>query len=203
LTTNVAYEKAFYVYTATCSWWCLETAIISYIICQEYDPKTTSSWIEDKIKMEDLLTIVDDYFTNNKCILLIHATWEKEVNISKKKWKSYIQTEFKNKTGKDIVESLMQSWETWDLYSLSLIYLSFLQDLCETCLKEYQDFLVGYILAFPFSNERITTKAYYSKITEFSEKYTNLTTLLVDRNDYKEKSKVNQLHVSEIESVIY
>lgn len=204
LTTEIAYQKAFYVYVSTCTWWCLEIAIISFIVCQEYNlTATESSWMKDIIKVDDLLMIVDDYYTNNKSMILIMKTWEKEAILSKKKWIQFIKTKCKNKTGKEIVEIFMQSWDTWDLYALSFMYLSFIQDLCETCLKEYQNFLVEYILSFPFSGERISTKDYYLNISRFSEEYADLETLSVDRDSYKEKSKVNQLHVSEIESVLY
>lgn len=205
LTSEVAYKKAFYIYVSTCTWWCLEIAIISFIVCHEYNTDKSSSWMEDIIKVDDLLRILDDYYTNNKSMILIMGTWKKDVILSKKKWKQFIQTELKNKTGKEIVEILMQSWETWDLYALSFMYLSFLQDLCgdDLCIKEYQDFLVEYILSLYFSKERISTKDYYSKISHFAEEYVDIERLLVDRDGYKEKSKVNQLHVSEIESIIY
>jgi len=204
LTTEIAYRKAFYVYVPTCTWWCLEIAIISFIVCQEYVHEPESSWMNDKISVDDLLHLVDDYYTNNKCIILIKKKWEKEVNISKKKWKQFIQKECKNKTGKELVEIFMQSWDTWDLYALSFIYLSFMQDLCEDeCLTKYQDFLVEYILAVPLMKERKTVKEYYSNLSQFAEEYADLDTLSIDRDNYKENSKQNQLHVSELESIIY
>jgi hypothetical protein len=126
LTTEVAYKKAFYVYVPTCTWWCLEIAIISFIVCQEYVHEPESSWMKDKISVDDLLHLLDDYYTNNKCILLINQKWEKEVILSKKKWKQFIQTECKNKTGKDVVEMFMQSWAMKWIHSLKIIYRTML-----------------------------------------------------------------------------
>jgi len=204
LTSEVAYKKAFYGYFPTCTWWCLEISFISYIVCQEYVHAPESSWMKDKIMAEDLLHLLDNYYTNNNCILLIKKKWEKEVILSKKKWKQFIQTECKNKTGKELVEIFMQSWDTWDLYALSLIYLSFMQDLCaDDCLKKYQDFLVEYILAVPLLNKRKTVKEYYSNISQFAEEYADLDSLSVDVDSYKKNNTQKQLDVLEIESIIY
>ena len=95
----------------------------------------------------------------------------------------------------------MQSWETWDMFALSFLYLSVLQDLCINCLKDYQDFLVKYILAFP--KERISIKDYYKNLVFFYEKYSDLDTITFDRTQYIENKKKTKTNVLAIENIIY
>lgn len=206
LDTDIRYENAFYVFVSTCTWWCLEIAIISFIVCKEYNPESaSSSWMNDQIPISYLLNIVEDYYTNNVNMILISKYWKKEVDISKNKWRDFIKKEFKNKntSGKKIVEIIMQSWETWDMFALSFLYLSALQDLCIDCLKDYQDFLVKYILAFPLKNERINIKDYYKNLVFFSEKYSDLDTITFDRTQYFENKKKTKTNVLAIENIIY
>ena len=152
--------------------------------------------------MKTLLGILEHYYTENPNMKLISIQWEKDVEISKQKWKKYITTQYKNKTGKFIVEALMQSWERWDLFALSFIYLSFLQNLCVDCLEHYQDFLVKYILAFPL-DDKTGIKEYYRQLVTYSEEYVDLKTLTFNEDKYAENSKVSKSHVLEIEKQIY
>lgn len=204
------YENAFYVFVTKVSWWCLETTIISYITNEEYNyidnyvkekEKINDSWIEHIFNVKELLNIVEDYYKYNENIKTISVYWKKKVEISKQKWITYIKKTFQNKTGRFIVENLKQNWETWDLFSISYMYLSFLQNLCMYCLKDYQDFLVDYILDLPF--ERITKENYRKNIVFFSEKYEDIENIEFDKKKYVENSQKNDLHVSEIESILY
>jgi hypothetical protein len=203
LKSNVEYEKAFYLFSATCIWWCLEIAMISFIVCKEY--KTTSesaNWMTDIIDVKYLLSILEYYYTENPSMKLISIQWGKEVEISKQKWHKYISTQFKNKTGKFIVETLMQSWDRWDLFALSFMYLSFLQNLCVDCLDHYQSFLVEYILAFHLE-DKTSIKKYYNKLVSFSEEYADIKTLTFDSDKYKENTKKTNLQILELEKQIY
>jgi len=203
LKSNVEYEKAFYLFSATCIWWCLEIAIISFIVCKEYNPTSESAnWMTDIIDVKFLLIILEHYYTENPNMKLISIQWGKEVEISKQKWKKYISTQFKNKTGKFIVEALMQSWDRWDLFALSFMYLSFLQNLCVDCLDHYQSFLVEYILAFHLE-DKTSIKKYYSKLVYFSEEYADIKTLTFDSDKYKENTKKTNLQILELEKQIY
>ena len=96
----------------------------------------------------------------------------------------------------------MQSWDRWDLFSLSFLYLSFLQNLCVDCLDHYQDFLVKYILAFPL-DDKTSIKEYYSHLVTFSEEYVDVKTLTFNAEKYAENSKVSKSHILEIEKQIY
>lgn len=201
LKSNVDYENAFYFFNSTCVWWCLEISLISFIVCKEYNP-TSSNWITDIIDVTYLLAVLEHYYTENPNIQLISIHWEKEVEISKQNWKKYISTKFKNKTGKFIVEDLMQTFDRWDLFALTFMFLSFLQNLCVDCLEHYQDFLVKYILELPFKN-KTGIKEYYSNLVSFSEEYADLKTLTFDADKYKENSSKSKLQILELEKKIY
>lgn len=203
LTNNVAYENAFNIFTTTCIWWCIEISIISFIVCKKYNPTSKSvNWMTDIIDVNILLLVLDNYYTENQNMKVISVHWEKEVELSKQTWQKYISTQFKNKTGKFIVETLMQSWDRWDLFALSFMYLSFLQNLCVDCLEHYQYFLVKYILAFPLE-DKTGIKEYYSHLVSFSEKYANIKTLTYDADNYKKNSKIRDSQILELENQIY
>ena len=102
----------------------------------------------------------------------------------------------------------MQSWDTWDIFALSFLYLSFLQKLCIDCFKDYQSFLVQYILAFPIKieedkpNERIDIAEYYNQLVFFSEKYSDLNRFNFDKDEYSKKSKMDKLLIYDLEKKI-
>jgi len=219
LKSDIAYRKAFFIFVSTCTWWCLEISIISFVVFKTYNRynssfsnkkmKISSSWMKDTIDMNHLLDIVDDYYNNNYNIILISKYWGKEVEISKQKWKDYITNtlytkdnsgEYTKKTGEEIVKAFMQSWDTWDMFALSFIYLSFLHILCIDCFKDYQDFLVDYILAVP--NERINISDYYNNLVLFSEKYAEVDSFNFNRDEYIQQSKNNKKNVNEFEQKI-
>jgi hypothetical protein len=165
--------------------------------------------MKDNIDMNHLLYIVDDYYSNNSNMNMISIYWKKEVERSKQKWKDYITNtlykkdnsgQYTKKTGEEIVKAVMQSWDTWDMFALSFIYLSFLQKLCIDCLKDYQDFLVHYILAVP--GERIDLSEYYNQLVQFSEKYVDLDIFTFNKDEYIKKYKVNKLLITDLETKI-
>lgn len=221
LKSDLAYQNAFIVFAPTCTWWCLEISIISFVVCKEYyryndffsnkKRKISSSWMKDNIDINHLLDIVDDYYDNNNNIIMISNFWKKEVDISRQKWKDYITNtlytkdknnsgQYTKKTGEEIVKAFMQSWDTWDMFALSFLYLSFLQKLCMDCFKDYQDFLVKYILAF--SSERVNISEYYQQLILFSEQYVDINFFDFDRDEYIKKTKINRLLNDELEKNI-
>jgi serine/threonine protein kinase len=213
LKSDVDYKKAFIIFVSTCTWWCLEISIISFVVCGEYkrfNKKTgfSSSWMKDNIDMNHLLYIVDDYYSNNSNMNMISIYWQKEVESSKQKWKDYItntlykkdSNQYTKKTGEEIVKAFMQSWDTWDMFALSFLYLSFLQKLCIDCFKDYQDFLVHYILAVP--GERIDLSEYYNHLVQFSEKYVDLDIFTFNKDEYIKKNKKNKQLITDLETKI-
>jgi hypothetical protein len=151
LVTDIDYENNFYIYYDKYPPWCLEIILISFIV-QEFKnmedlhntmrantlkgkdkgkgkKKRYSSgfWKNTIVSTEHLINIVEHYFKNNYVIIDIHS--KKLINASKKKWITFINTEFQKKTGEYIVRFLMKSWDTWDNYSLCVIYLSLFNSL--------------------------------------------------------------------------
>ena len=218
LKSDVSYKNAFFIFAPTCEWWCLELSIISFVVCKEYnnnifDSKKkmniSSSWMKDNVDINDLLDVLDVYYYNNNNIISISRYWKKEVENSRQKWRDYITNtlytkdnsgSYVKKTGEEIVKAFMQSWDTWDIFSLSFIYLSFLQKLCIDCFKDYQFFLVKYILAF--SSERVSILEYYNQLVLFSEQYADIHFFDFDANEYIKKTKINKLLNSQIENNI-
>jgi hypothetical protein len=168
---------------------------------EKKEEEMNESWVDHIFSMNELLKVVDDYFKYNDNMKKISVHWKKKVDNSKEQWSAYIKKTFKNKNGKFIVDTLKQTWETWDLFAISYMYLSFLQNLCTNCLKDYQDFLVDYIVTLPFN--RIAKEDYRKQIVLFSEKYEDFDNIMYDKKKYIENSKKNDLHVSELESIVY
>jgi hypothetical protein len=119
---------------------------------------------------------------------------------SKKKWRNYIVKNFSKKKGKFIVESLMQSWDTWDNYALCVIYLFFIEKTFPKQLEPYLQILIEYILGLP--NERIPIGDFYNKIYSLVDMhFEDLPTL--DHGRYVEKYKTQVVHNSRLEDNIY
>lgn len=139
LITDLDYEKYFYVYYDKYPPWCLEIAMISFIVqefknIQEFQEggrlgkkreivkKKKRVWKNSIIEINHLIDIVEHFFHNNYAILQIKQP--SSISKAKKDWISFIKKELHKKTGEYIVRFLMKSWKTWDNYALSVIYLS-------------------------------------------------------------------------------
>jgi len=174
LVTDFDYEKNFYIYYDKYPPWCLDIILISFIV-QEFkniedlhstiranskgkkNKKKYSSgfWKNTIISSEHLIDIVEHYFKYNYGILAIHS--KDLINAAKKKWIMFINTELQKKTGEYIVRFLMKSWDTWDNYSLCVIYLSLSNSLFTDQDKQkhklYQQFLFTNILSTPLERD--------------------------------------------------
>ena len=179
LVTDFDYENNFYIYYDKYPPWCLEIILISFIV-QEFKnmedlhntmrantlkgkdkgkgkKKRYSSgfWKNTIVSTEHLIDIVEHYFKNNYVIIDISS--KKLINASKKKWITFINTEFQKKTGEYIVRFLMKSWDTWDNYSLCVIYLSLSNSLFSNTDKQkhklYQQLLITNILSTPLERD--------------------------------------------------
>lgn len=105
-------------------------------------------WTSSIVDVNDLIQIVDIYFNQHPIMSEIFS--QKYKKIQKKKWKQWINKQFTRKTGKDIVEKLIQFWETWDTYSFSVMYFKFIRSTFPTEILEYHSILIANILALPF-----------------------------------------------------
>ena len=180
LMTDIDYENNFYLYYDKYPPWCLEIILISFIVQEfkniEHLQKTirvnknkkqntkkrtsTGFWKTSIIGIEHLIDIVDHYFNNNYVILEINS--KEKIKMAKTKWIDFIKKEFNKKTGEYIVRFLMKSWDTWDNYSLSVIFLSLSRSFLLKD-KDYQDILIENILSTPLERDialDTTTKIY-------------------------------------------
>ena len=175
LVTDIDYERNFYLYYDKYPPWCLEIVLISFIV-QEFknvedlqqtirvNPnkkgktatkkrKASGIWKTSIISSEHLIEIVDHYFKNNYVILGIEKITKKVVNDAKKKWENFIKKELDQKTGEYIVRFLMKSWDTWDNYSLCVIYFSMANSFFPKEHLIYQQILIDTILATPLERD--------------------------------------------------
>jgi serine/threonine protein kinase len=173
LVTDFDYEQNFYLYYDKYPPWCLDIILISFIV-QEFSKvedlhktiranptkkgksvskkrRSTGIWKTAIISTEQLIEIVDHYFKNNYVILEIHA--KKIVNESKKKWEDFIKKEFNEKTGEYIVRFLMKSWDTWDNYSICVLYFSLARSFFPKAHMNYQQIMIDNILATPLERD--------------------------------------------------
>ena len=202
LKTDMDYKSAFYVFATDYPPWCLEIVLISYIVQQKYLQKKseTSSWMETVIDVKLLLNVVDDFYKNNNSMIVISDYQKSITDSSKKKWRNYITKNFSKKKGKFIVESLMQSWDTWDNYALCVIYLFFIEKTFSKVLEPYLQILVEYISVLP--HERMSIGDFYNKIyTLVDMHFEDLPT--IDHGKYIEKYKTQVDHNSRLENAIY
>ena len=106
-------KEIFYIFGADYYVWPLEVHYMAYIINEDSDP-------EDN----DLISIVDEYVDNNKGLTKNFST-----NFLKKfKDKCLYQLKFYNsmETYKERKKYIMTYWDTFDNYSLSIMYLKFI-----------------------------------------------------------------------------
>ena len=201
LKTDDDYKNAFYVFATDYPPWCLEIVLISYIVQEKYfNSGENSSWMNTVIDVNLLLDVVDDFYKNNIAVSVISEYQKFMIAASKKKWRNYIVKNFSKKKGKFIVESLMQSWDTWDNYALCVIYLFFIEKTFPKQLEPYLQILIEYILGLP--NERIPIGDFYNKIYSLVDMhFENLPTL--DHGRYVEKYKTQVVHNSRLEDNIY
>ena len=175
--------------------WCLEIVLISFIV-HEINVYSISGglkvpsmaikkdWSSKKVKLEDLLAIIDQFFKASYLIQMI--TSERVKTVYKKKWKTWIRKFYpKNKStsiitqaisAKTLVEEIMKSWNTWDTFSLSVIYFRMAQKFMPNHFVSYRSLLVKNILSIPPNRENPV---------QFSNK---LSTLL-SKIDLSEKKK--------------
>ena len=174
----VDYPEKFFQYYDKYPPWCLEIVLISFIIDGgavssiwggvKLPPNTmpenrgkSTDWSSKKVKLEDLLAIIEHFFKANYLVQMI--TSERIKTVQKKKWKKWIRKYYKKGGnaiyGKFLVEELMKSWDSWDTFGLSVVYFN-----------SYRELLVKNILAIP--DKRENPEQFSSKISTFLSKIT-------------------------------
>jgi serine/threonine protein kinase len=137
--------------------WCFEVICIGSIVKE-------TGWEKRKVKGKKLESHLSTYLENNPIISI-----QKNIADCKKKWKTYINT-LDNMCGKKAVNELLEKWNTWDMYSVNVMYLMFVYnygwyDNVHPCIKPYVDYLVSQITCIPSKrNDASTTISELQKL---------------------------------------
>ena len=78
------------------------------------------------------------------------------------RWTTYLRTSFENTTGKMAVNKLLETWNTWDLYSIHVMYISFMHrggwlKRQHVCVKPYLKYVCSQVLLLPKERDDPTT----------------------------------------------
>jgi len=132
--------------------WCLEITFIAAII-------KTPNWEKKPVDIETLVEHLSKYTTDNPIMQVIRPGLRQ----FKLNWESYLQT-FSNDDGKTAVNKLLAKWNTWDVYSIHVMYVDFmktagwLQGQKHECITPYMDYVFSQILCVPSErNDPATT----------------------------------------------
>ena len=120
--------------------WCLEITLISAII-------KVPKWETEKVDMEALQAHLSVFIDENPIMILVGKQQS-----TKTRWKMFMQTSFENENGKTVVNKLLETWNTWDLYSVHVMYLSFIHHLLKkehVCVRPYIKYITSQILLLP------------------------------------------------------
>ena len=116
---------------------CLDVYCIAGIIHgSKGSQKNPGDWERTRVRTENLQTQVELFFDTHPMIALTKEMMDSNpttdgqaafgsVSQYKQKWIKYVQS-WKGKAGKTIVNELLHYWNTWDVYSLHIMYLGFM-----------------------------------------------------------------------------
>lgn len=111
-------RKFFYIYAPDYSLWCPEIQIICFLIASQ-DVRNDSNYILNK---EDLYSILTAYVNANSLFKYFSLDFKYEYSKALYEANLYLVGQKKD----TIIKELIKSNNTWDLYSLSLLYLQVL-----------------------------------------------------------------------------
>ena len=104
---------------------CLDVYCITTIIHGSPD----LNWEKKRVNIERLQEQVNFFFDNHPMVQMtfqmISPTPKRNVSRYKQKWLRYVDS-WKGKSGKTVVNELLNRWNTWDLYSVNIMYLGFM-----------------------------------------------------------------------------
>jgi serine/threonine protein kinase len=109
------YKKYFYAYSPSYYIWCIEIHIICYLV--KVNPVLTK---------EDLVDLINEYVQNNIGLKIFSDTFVRRFRDTAVDYytKHVVNT---GATRDEIIKKLLQYIPTWDTYSLSLMFLCFIQ----------------------------------------------------------------------------
>jgi len=150
------YNKYFYGYNAYYYIWCVDIHIINYVI-----------HVNSTLTYDELVTIVDTSISYNKGLFLFSGGFiSRYRELAINTYKKYVNTPAEN-----IVSDLVKNCNTWDNYSLSILFLSIIKSIFNEgftdnkLIKDFSEILVLNI--HPNAAKRLSfddTKTMYNKI---------------------------------------
>jgi len=126
--------------------WCLEITLIAAII-------KTPNWEKKPIDMENLKTHLFIYSEKNPIMKVISEKNSNTTNTNTPKWEDYLNT-FSKDNGKTAVNKLLGRWNTWDVYSIHVMFVDFMRkagwlSMDHTCIAPYIEYVFSQIMAIP------------------------------------------------------
>lgn len=196
--TEANYADAFYTLYAQYSCWCAEITLLCYIIKRVYKDRIEPLSAKiTKATMDDMKKHILIYITENEA--LKHNFTENEKRLFKLKINSFIYS-FHEKTWKQFMDALINTYKSWDNYSLAVIliremsYMGMLQESNVNFLQEYIKCLKAVILAPPTQRQEIpvtigSIKTIFAKVnkTEYA------TFKKITSNSLKKADKVKKI----------
>ena len=122
--------------------WCLEITFIAAII-------KVPDWENKRVDVKTLAKHFSVFSAENPIIKEMQPEWK----TFQSNWESYLQT-FSNDTGKKAVNKLLGRWNTWDVYSIHVMYVDFMKiggwlHSNHVCVTPYIDYVFSQILSIP------------------------------------------------------
>ena len=173
------YDSGFHIYYEKYPPWCLDIVICSFLVQKSVHSTTPHAWAKQTVDIDQLLKIVDLYYSGNDIIHTLSKlgpTAIAAIKQSHNKWNNFVRTQCAGKNGKEVVDMIASSgWKTWDNFGMAVIFITMWirYDLAKMVSSPelYQQLMVTLITSLP--NERPTadiTNNELAKITKLLTK---------------------------------
>lgn len=120
------YDSAFHIYYEKYPPWCLDIVICSFIVQKSVQSSTPHAWAKQTVDIDQLLKIVDFYYSGNDIIHTLSKlgpTTIATIKQSHLKWNNFIRTQCSGKKGKEVVDLIASSgWKSWDNFGMAVIF---------------------------------------------------------------------------------
>lgn len=158
--------EQYYVFYEKYPPWCIELILLSYIVQKITKTKGINTTIADA-DIEKLQEICHTFISENE-IFNNNGITSEETEIFKQGIYGFVLT-YLGKTWESMFKDLQKNYASWDNYSLSVIYLFFIQDLLKSIdspiIKKYITLLKQSILAVPGNQD--SSNLFRPSIDEF------------------------------------
>ena len=122
--------------------WCLEITLIAAII-------KVPNWETKPVDIDTLVDHLSVYTTHNPIMAVVRPGLRQ----FQSNWEKYLNT-LSSDTGKKAVNKLLSKWNTWDVFSVHVMYVDFMKTagwlhLDHDCITPYIDYIFSQILSIP------------------------------------------------------